>query len=556
MDIVREIRDLNRFNHIVIILFEEGFGYYLNRIRLGHHIPFFKKLKAALIKKQPDAPEVRLRKTLERLGPTFIKFGQLLSIRPDKIPSRYAKELEKLQQDTLATPFPKIKKILEHELKKPLHEVFRSFNETPVASASISQVHKAVLKSGETVAVKIKKPNVDHMMLSDIEIMHVIAKLVEKNMPRLRPYEPVSFVKEFEAWTLRELDFRTEAKNASRFREDFRDSDIVYIPKVYREFTTSSVLVTEFIDGIPLHNIEAIKKNHLNIKKVIDNGFNSFLKQVFIHGMFHADPYPGNILVMKNNKISLVDFGIVGYFDDNLKNKCIEFFYGIINEDPDRIIETLIALGAVDEKKIDMHLFKLDVKDAIEPLRGSEIKDIKVSRVMEDVLDIALHYGIKMPVDFVLFGKTIVTLEGIALEYDPSFRIIEHSKPFLAVLIRKKLSPKIIVKNLSKEALKFKDFLTSLPIKTDKALQRIAEGKIHIDIEETDIKKLALEIDRSSNRVAYGLVIASLIVAGAWTATIREKLFFGLPVISLVTFITAFIFIAMLFSSIIKEKKM
>ncbi|MBS3097368.1 AarF/ABC1/UbiB kinase family protein [Candidatus Woesearchaeota archaeon] len=553
LDIKKEVRDLNRFRHILLVLFEEGFGYLLDKIKLKRHIPFKNRIKKT---KEEISPAVRLRIILEKLGPTFIKLGQLLSVRPDLIPKEYIKELEKLQDKVKAAPFNEIEKEIEKELKKPIKNLFSSFNEKPIASASISQVYEAKLKSGDKVAVKIQRPNVKNIMKTDIEIMIYIAKLIEKNMPEIRKYNPTKIVEEFADWTERELDFRIEARNAKKFYKNFQGSRTIHIPRVYDEYTTPNILVTEFIEGIELHDIEKIKKNKLDFGKIIKNGFDAILTQVFVHGFFHGDPHPGNILIMKNNVIGLVDFGIVGYFNEDLKTKSISLLYGIIEDDLDKVADTFLEMGAVGEKDIDIDRFKFEVRDTIEELQEAKIKDVKVSGVLENVLDIALKYNVRMPTDFVLFGKTIVTLEGIALEYDPNFKFVESTKPFIEKLMRERLSPKYMMGNIIENASKFKKFISELPKQTTEALKKIQSGKIKIDIEDTDVKKLALEIDKSSNRLAYGIIIAALIVAGALVMQVNQPLIFGMPVISFISFLIAFILLIMLFSSILSERRL
>ncbi|KKR78018.1 MAG: ubiquinone biosynthesis protein UbiB, partial [Candidatus Nomurabacteria bacterium GW2011_GWA2_40_9] len=295
----KEVRDLNRFRQILLVLFEEGFGYLLDRTRLKREIPLKSRIKQKQAKKKTP-PEVRLRLTLERLGPTFIKLGQLLSIRPDLLPKEYIKELGKLQDKVKEFPFELVEKEIKKEFGKDISGIFSSFDKKPIASASISQVHKARLKTGEIVAVKIQRPKVREIMETDIDIMFHIARTIEKYMPELRKYGLVRIVEEFSKWTNDELNFKIEARNAKRFRKNFSGSRIVRIPKIYDDYTRERIIVMEFIDGIELHNVEEIKRKKLDFDKIIKNGFDVILTSVFVHGFFHADPHPGNILVMKN----------------------------------------------------------------------------------------------------------------------------------------------------------------------------------------------------------------------------------------------------------------
>src|SRR3989344_5879132 len=278
LHLIKEVRDIERFNEIVSVLVEEGFEFLIAKINLGQFVPLGKKLKSKLKKKEDVKPEVRLRKTLERLGPTFIKFGQVLSVRPDLVPISYSKELEKLQDRVEPFPFEKVKEIVEKELGKKISELFRSFEKEPIASASISQVHKAVLKTGEKVAVKVQRPDVRKIMETDTEIMFYFAKLLEKYSEKLKDYRPVRIVSEFKQWTEKELDFRLEARNAMRFYENFRGSKTIYIPKVYNGWTSERVLTLEFIEGIDAHNVKEIKKSGIDVSSMLKNGFYAALK--------------------------------------------------------------------------------------------------------------------------------------------------------------------------------------------------------------------------------------------------------------------------------------
>lgn len=544
----RRIRDIRRFEKIVGVLFEEGFGYLLGRTKLKRNVPIKQRLKAEIKSKEKIKPEVRLRRTLERLGPTFIKFGQLLSVRPDLIPVSYTIELERLQDKVKPFSYNEAEKTIKEELGKPVKEIFRSFDKMPAASASISQVHKAILKNGDKVAVKVQRPDVRETMVTDIEIMLYIAQLLEKKVPELRKYSPVAIVKEFSEWTRNELDFKIESRNAVRFHRNFDKSATVKIPKVYSDYTTRKVLVLEYIDGVDIRDFNAIKRRKLSLPKIIKNGFDAIMKQVFVDGFFHADPHPGNILVLKNNKVSFVDFGIVGHFSESLKRKAIDLFYGIVKEDPDKVVQTFLDLGAVDGE-IDVKNFREEVLEVIEPLKGASLKDIKISRILEDVLDIALRNNIKMPVDFVLFGKTILTLEGIALKYDPDFNFSKNVGPFIKELEMQRLNPKYMMDNFVRNATKFGKFVTDLPDQTARVFKKIQEGKIKIEIEDTDIKKLSLEIDRSSNRLAYGMIIAALILAGS---LVLERI----ETIAYLCFALAAFLGLILFVSIAKERRL
>lgn len=549
IDIKKDIADIKRFKEILGIIFEEGFAFILENTSLHRFVPVKKKLK---IKREIKiSNEVRLRKTLERLGPTFIKFGQLLSIRPDFVPKEYIHELEKLQDNVPAFSYEEVKETIEKSIGNKITEIFEKFEKKPVASASIAQVHEAVLKTGERIAVKVRRPGIRGIVEKDVEIMMFIAKLLEKHVKGLRKYRPTIIVSEFAEWTKKEIDFNIETENIKRFYENFKGSKTTVIPKVYGQYCNESVIVMEFIDGTELHKIGKNKKKILG--KAVKNGFYSILEQVFIHGLFHADPHPSNIIILKNSKVGFVDFGIVGNFDNNLKNKAIDLFIGISEGDTDKVIEALLELGEIDEDK-DINKFKEKINDAVYLIRGSDIKKIKISRILEDVLDISLEFGVRMPREFVLFAKTIVTIEGIALTYYPEFRFGESVQPFLEKIIIERYNPKKIIKEGFTNFLGWKKMFDKLPGQTVRVLDKLEKGKIKIEMRDTDIEKLSIELDKSSNRLTYGMLIAALLVSGSLAINIGDRMIMGLPVISLLCFLSAGILGIVLFVSILKEK--
>lgn len=553
--LLREIRDVKRFNQILIVLVEEGFGYFVNKLKVKHKFPLAIKLLPKKLKKSSDEkPEVKLRRTLERLGPTFIKFGQVLSMRPDLIPSSYAKELEKLLDAVPKMPFSQVKAVVEKELGKPLSSAFKEFRREPIASASISQVHAAVLKSGEKAAVKVQRPDIKKIMETDIDIMFYIAELLEKHSQKLRDFQPVNIVKEFREWTEKELDFHLEARNAKRFYSNFKYSKTVKIPKVYDGLTTEKILVFEYMEGVELNKYKEIEKKGINFKQVLENGFDAILTMVFEHGLFHADPHPGNIIVTPDGKLAFVDFGIVGYFDEKLKNKSIDLLYGITESDADTIINTLLSLG-LDTHNVNMDEFREDVINALDDLKFSSIKEVKLSSVLEELISIPLRHKFRIPPQFVLLGKTIVTLEGVALEYDPDFKIIDSTKPFLEKLVAKRSSPAYIFRSFVHNTNRYRRFLEDFPDKAEVALDKVGKGSIKLEVKDTDIRNLATELDKSSNRITYGLIIAALLMTSALTLQVQKGPFiFSIPILSFISFFVATILGIILFFSIIKEK--
>ncbi len=544
---------IRRFEEICKVLFEEEFGALLAKTPLIRHIPMGKRIRLKFQIQTKTPQEVRLRRVLERLGGTCIKFGQLLSIRPDLVPKHYIRELEKLQESVPPEPFDAIAKVLIKELGKGWRKKFTSFDSVPIASASISQVYKAVLKNGKKVAVKIQRPNIELIMNQDIDIMRRIAVMLEKHIPGLQQYKLVGVVEEFRRWTEKELDFEKEAANAQRFAKNFKDDPGIKIPEIYDYLSTSHVLTLEYLDGIHLHNLSKnnVKKS-VDPRVIIEKGFDAVMTQVFIHGFFHADPHPGNFIILKNNVLGIVDFGIVGHFDETLKRVSQDLFLGIITQDTGLIVDSLLKMGLIDDQSVDIYAFRQEVLDAIDPLVSSKAR---VSHVLDEVLDIALTHKIRIPSQFVLLGKTIITLEGVALEFDPDFDFAKHCKPFIKKIIKDKTNPRYVATSFLKNANRLSRFLEELPDRANRVMDRFSHGHYKVQFENKDINRLSLEIDRSSNRIAIGLVMAALVLAGSLTIGSSPQ-FRGISLLSWIFFAVVGLLGISLLVSIHRERQL
>ena len=297
----KKLENLKRVKYIVSILTKQGFGYFIERLNLKRYIPFKERIKLGKEKKEKKSAPVRLRLALEELGPTFVKFGQLLSTRPDIIPEDFIKELSKLQDNVPPFSYRQVEEQIKKELGKPINEIFLYFDKKPIASASIGQVHEAKLKNGKKVAVKVQRPDIEKTINEDLDILTFFADIVDKHMPKFKIYNPKGLVEEFKKTIKKELNYRIEANNICRFYQNFKDSKTVVVPKVYQEYSTKKVLTMSFIEGTKISELWRIKEKWLNKKVIAKNGANAFFKQILIDGFFHADPHPGNIFVLKNN---------------------------------------------------------------------------------------------------------------------------------------------------------------------------------------------------------------------------------------------------------------
>lgn len=510
--LLRNHQHRKRLEEIVGVFANQGFGYLISKIKLSRHLPFTQRLKVRIAQEQQTSAAVRLRLAFEQLGPTFIKFGQLLSLRPDLVPPEFITEFEKMQDKVPLTPFPKMKEVLEQELGKPIETIFSSFEQKPIASASMAQVYKAKIGPA-IVAVKVQRPAIKETIKTDIELMYKIADLLELHLPEMCRYHLPTLIHEFERWTIKELNFKIEAHYAERIADNNKRNKLVKIPQIYLRYSTERVLVMEFIDGIPLHDLAQLKKKGINIRTVLKNGFDVFLKQVFIDGLFHADPHPGNILVLKGGKIALIDFGIVGQFDKKLKQNTLDLFRAILNSDYEDAAAILLRLSP--DADIDKEALLAELKEAFEQFHYAPLKDIKVSPILNSILSLINKNHLKVPLEFVLFEKTLITLEGVALKYQPDLHVFTEARSTLDKFLDHTYFAKQILQKTSKKISEYKELVDIFPETALELLQKAKQFKLNINVEDKEVRDLTMEIERSSGNISLGAIIAALIVASA-----------------------------------------
>ncbi len=511
-ELIKNHRHRERLKEILHVFLEEEFGSLIARINLHKHLPFQKRIKAYLAQEKLTSPEVRLRQAFEKLGPTFIKFGQLLSLRPDLVPAEYAEEFEKMQDKVPPMPFETAKRIIEEELNQPLNKVFSSFDKKPLASASIGQVYKAKIGK-EWVAVKVQRSGIHETIQEDIELMYKIAELLEQEEPDFKNYSFKGIIHEFEKWTLKELNYNIEAYYAKKIADNFRNSRALKIPKIYDQYTTNKVLVMEFLDGIPLHEIEELKKRKINLKKVIRNGYYIILKQVFIDGFFHADPHPGNILILKDGRLGLIDFGILGHFDKKLKRYAFDLFRTFVDNDPEKAINIILRMNPNSD--INREAFAKDMRDIYEQLLHTSPEDLQIGPLIRETLSVANNHNIEIPADFVLYAKTVATIEGIAIRYQPDFNFFQETQKIITKLVDFKFLSKEAFDRTKDKVSEYAELAETFPDTAKEIMDKIRRFKFDIDIEDKDVRKLTFELERSSGNIALGMIIAALIVGSS-----------------------------------------
>ncbi|MDP7115518.1 MAG: AarF/ABC1/UbiB kinase family protein [Candidatus Woesearchaeota archaeon] len=552
MNLKKDLKDITRASHILEICLKNGLGFLVEEAELKWHLPFHKKLGKQKFKK-PLVPEVKLRQTFEELGTTYIKLGQLLSIRPDLIPERFCVELRKLQDHVKPFSYLEVKKVVEAELKNPINKVFKSFEIVPLAAASIGQVHKAVLKDGKTVAVKVQRPGVDKLIETDIEIMYYFAHHYDKRH-KDSTFSAVRIVDEFQDYTQKELNYLTEAKNATMFAENFAKEKNIIIPDVFWDYTTKKILTMEYIEGESLSQIIKSKKSKKN-KKIVDTFCNAVMKMLYVDGFFHADLHPGNIFVLKGNKLAFLDFGIVGSINENMRRRIVDMLVAMVLKDIERISYLMTKIGERTDKT-NIEQYEREVENIIITWHGTSLKQIKISQMLHLLFNASIDNHIILPQFLVLYGKAFVTLEATGQLLYPEFNAVEYVEPYVKKVLKQRYSPKNVFKEFIDKTRRSAELIQEIPDDARVIMDKLKSGTFKIDIEDTQIKQLGLDVDTSSNRLAFGFVAAAFIISSALIfGTNLGPKYLGYPIISMFLFLVGIVFLILLFSSILREER-
>ncbi|MFH1133392.1 MAG: AarF/ABC1/UbiB kinase family protein [Nanoarchaeota archaeon] len=540
MLIEKEVRDINRLRDILNVLLRNELGPLIRAL----HMPFWhRKPKIRVV--SPDM----LLTMFEELGGTFIKLGQLLSIRPDLLPREYCDAFIKLQDQVPPVAYDEVKKVVEQELGKPLTSAFASFSKQPLASASIGQVHLGRLKTGKMVAVKVQRPGIKAKIDADVDILYALARFIQRHYkPKL--FNPVEIVKEFERYTQHETDYVLEGKNIDRFAFDFREDPEVVVPKVCWELTTQRVLTMDYLPGKKASSIKGSTAPKILVERVV----RVLYKQVFEHGFFHADPHPGNIIVLPKNRIAFVDFGIMGTLEEETRDSITFLFISLIRGDVDGISDALYQLGVVDSTMDPMKL-KHGLRESFGEYYRLKLENIEIESVFHSLLRFCNEQHIVLPTDFILLGKAVVTVEGFAKSVDPDFNLVAFSKPYVERLLLRRASPLHVLRTTIHQAGFLKNALFKLPRQFDELMIRAREGDRYFNEINQDLKGLTVELEKTSERVCLSLLCAGLIIAGALILALEQPLLFRLPLYSALCFLLAALFLLMLTISVLSEPR-
>jgi ubiquinone biosynthesis protein len=554
----KRYKNIKRFQSIVLTFVRYGFGDIINRLRIDILVKISKKIIPDLEKSSTSnkTRAERLRLACEELGPTFVKLGQMLSLRPDIIPEGIANEFRKLQDAVPPFPIHQVRDIIQTQLKSPVDKLFKSFSDKPVAAASIAQVHRACTFNDEEIAIKIQRPGIRSIIETDLDILFDLASLAEKHIPDIRAYNPVEIVKEFSISIHNELDFLREGRNIELFLKRFENDEHVYIPKVYWGLTSDCVLTMEYIDGIKASELEKLDAAGLDRKTIAINGACWVLKQIFDYGFFHADPHPGNILVMENNVIAPLDYGMIGIIDGRMKEEIGNALLAFVKKDVDKLIKALINIKVIEDSE-NLEGFRWDIKNFINYYYNIQLSQIKIGKVLTELIEIIQKHHIRIPPDFSLMTKSLVTVEALGKNLYPDFEIISIAEPFVKELLIQKYNPKKNLRDFLEALDDYSYLFKNMPFELRLIINKIKSGKLNIQFEHQGLDNLILNLDKSSNRLSFSIVIAALLVGSSLIIHINKgPSIFGLPVIGLAGYLISAVFGLWLVIAIMRSGKL
>jgi len=537
----RTYRHLNRYSQILGILFKYGFGDIIARLNIEEYLEIGLRMisKKDMTKSEKLKTSERMRMAVEELGPAYIKLGQVFSTRSDLIPPDFIEEFSKLQDHVTPSPFNEIRKILETELNGTVEELFEFIDENAMASASIGQVHKARLKDGEPVAVKVQRPGIQKIIEVDLEIMLHLATLMEEHIEEIALHRPVKIIEEFTRIIEKEIDYTVEADNMERFARQFSDEPTIHVPILFRDMTTERILTMEFVKGIKVSQISKLEGAGLDRKIINDRGADIFLQQIFVHGFFHADPHPGNIFILPENIICLLDFGMVGSVDRKTRENFVDLIESVVNQDESATARILLKLTLWDDEP-DIRMLERELSEFMGHHLYKSLKDIRLGKLLQDLLEISFRHRLRIPPDIFLMMKAFGTIEGVARLLDPDFDMVARTAPFVKQIILERLSPRRIAKHLfllSSELLKF---VRQFPEDTLEITRLIRQRKMVINLEHKGFEEVLATWDRISNRISFSLIIAALIIGSALIVISKiPPLFYGISMIGIVLFFAA-----------------
>ncbi len=553
-------KNIGRIREIIGVLVKYGFEDIVTNSTLRNFVS--EKVRISWVRQDKPVFQYsrweRIRMVCEELGPTFVKLAQVLSNRPDMLPAPLIEEFEKLQDNVPPFAFAKVKEIIERETGKKLEDVFEVFNEKPLASASIGQVHKARMKDGKEVVVKIQRPEVREQVESDLAILVDAVNRADRYLQKQGITNAPDLVRSFERSMHKELDYRNEARNLDRFRTLYKDYKNFYIPRAFREFSSENVLIMEFVSGCKISDVAQMRAWGLDPRKVAENGMDIYLTQIFEFGIFHADPHPGNVLVRKDGVICLLDFGMVGTMMKKDKFAFAGIFIGMAEGNAHKMATSMKALS-IDDRVEDMRQFEYDLNEIIEDFTALDVNESSIADVVERLQKVMYDYQIRVPGGIFLVFRAFAILEGIGKTIHPHFNTYDFIRPYGIKMMKEKYSPQNIFTDVTDQFGQINSFLTAFPKDIKTLLAKAQRGKLHFEVELQGYGYLLKKMDSVANRISLTFLTVAFVIGSAisMTATFGPEMnyLYGLPEISVYGLWTAGFFLLLLLISVVRRRK-
>jgi ubiquinone biosynthesis protein len=526
--IVNAVKDIDRLRVITTVLVRHGFGELVSRMGIGGG----EKSAAGESEKKRLSFAERLRLVIEELGPSFIKLGQIISTRPDLIPADVITELKKLQDNVPAMSLDDVRSTIQETLGAPADEIFRGFDEKPLACASIGQVHRARLLEGDTeveVVVKVQRPRIRATIERDLDLLYFLARVIERAIPESRLYSPVGLVGEFDRAIMAELDYGVEADNAEKFARNFEGNQTVTFPKVYRQASGKRVLALEFLRGQKIYGAVA---GGVSGETVAKNALAVIAQMVFEDGFFHADPHPGNVLILPPDEkpvLGMLDLGLVGRLSPEMRDKLVDLMVAAVRAESDALADALLALGR-PRGKVDLSAFRAEVGRLSERYLGRPIKEIEVSAMLRDLVDGAVRFDIEMPVEMLMVGKALMTVEGVGKEIYPDLDVWSALKPFFLKLLWKRYHPERLAREALRMVAQLGSAASALPRQINAILEDLQRGHLEVKVKDEGLPAAG---DRLGRRIYASVTIAAFTVGGALLMALGRFELWGMVLLGL-----------------------
>ncbi len=529
-------RNLGRISEIAQVAVKHGFGYFFERHRLTDLLPWGAKVLP--VERERSQRGQHLREMFDELGPTFVKFGQLLSTRPDIVPPDIIAELRKLQDDVTPFPYTQVEQVIEAELGLPIEKLFVEFSQRPVAAASIGQVHEALLPNGRRVAVKVQRPNAPKQIESDLALLYQAAKIAKERVRALDFIDARGLVDEFARSIRQELDYRHEARNAQTFGRNFAGNPHVRVPKVFWSYTRSRVLTLEYLEGIQIQDVNPDEYTIEERRRLAYLMTEAWMTMIFKHGVFHGDPHPANVLVLSPERIGLVDFGIAGKLSDDDMTKLTRLFIDAANENVEALPKRLADLGVRYDKGREDE-FVGYIRELYDRYYGARLSEIDPLQLIREGFQLIYAMNLRLPTRFLMLDKAIATLGSVGVELYPDFNVFEVAKPYARDLVIERFTPQRIARDARKEVRDLARILREAPYQWHDFLEQVRDGQIEVGFVHKGLEEFMPRVEQGMNRLVIALVAAGGLIGSSLIGVLAKSgpHVLGLNVVSVVGFI-------------------